>query len=210
MDTKEIMNRSIQTKENATALKVVDAESFQFADGLLGSIRKLRKEIEEIFKPIIDKQKAALEEARNTLSEHTLPLTDAETDLKNKMLHWKNEEMKRLREEQEERDRKIREQQAEAKLKKAVEAEERGDVKAAERILSTPPAPIPTIAPSIPKTSSFYSRDVWKFEIFDETLIPREYLMVDEVKIGKVVRAMKGAIQIPGVKQFKGETPAGR
>jgi len=33
-------------------------------------------------------------------------------------------------------------------------------------------------------------------------LIPREYLIPDEVKIGGVVRATKGSIQIPGIEIY--------
>ena len=44
--------------------------------------------------------------------------------------------------------------------------------------------------------------DVWKYEITNEALIPREYLMPDESKIGRVARAMKDKTVIPGVKVF--------
>ena len=40
----------------------------------------------------------------------------------------------------------------------------------------------------------------YRFEIENEALIPRDYLMPDEVKIGKVVRATAGSLQIPGIK----------
>jgi hypothetical protein len=42
----------------------------------------------------------------------------------------------------------------------------------------------------------------WNFTITDETLIPREYLMVDEVKIRKVVKALKADTKIPGIRVF--------
>ena len=42
----------------------------------------------------------------------------------------------------------------------------------------------------------------WNFTITDESLIPREYLMVDEVKIRKVVKALKADTKIPGVRVF--------
>jgi phage protein D len=45
-------------------------------------------------------------------------------------------------------------------------------------------------------------RDNWTFEIVDNTLVPRDYMLVDEVKIGKVVRAASGKIEIPGVRIF--------
>jgi len=45
-------------------------------------------------------------------------------------------------------------------------------------------------------------RDNWTFEIVDPAVIPRDFLLIDEVKIGKVVRAARGEIQIPGVRIF--------
>ena len=45
-------------------------------------------------------------------------------------------------------------------------------------------------------------RDNWTFEIVDEALVPRDYMLVDEVKIGRVVRATSGKIEIQGVRIF--------
>lgn len=42
----------------------------------------------------------------------------------------------------------------------------------------------------------------WNFTITNEALIPREYLMVDEVKIRRVVKALKADTKIPGVRVF--------
>jgi len=57
--------------------------------------------------------------------------------------------------------------------------------------------------PDIPapaKADGVNLRDNWTFEIVDESLIPREYLIPDEVKIRKVVVALKDKTNIPGVK----------
>ena len=45
-------------------------------------------------------------------------------------------------------------------------------------------------------------REDWKFSIVDAALIPREYLIPDEKKIGRIVRAMKDATNIPGVRVY--------
>jgi hypothetical protein len=49
----------------------------------------------------------------------------------------------------------------------------------------------------LPANVSIVERWTWK--VLDESLVPREYLMLDEAKIGAVVRAMKGAARIPGI-----------
>jgi hypothetical protein len=46
-------------------------------------------------------------------------------------------------------------------------------------------------------------REIWKFEVVDPALVPREFLIVDEVAIGRAVRSSKGSIVIPGVRNFK-------
>ena len=46
-------------------------------------------------------------------------------------------------------------------------------------------------------------RKVWTFEIVDETKIPREFLMPDEVKIRAAVRGGQGGFDIPGIRQFE-------
>lgn len=56
-----------------------------------------------------------------------------------------------------------------------------------------------TVGTARPKTDT-YMRTRYDFDIVDVNLIPREYLVVDTVAIGKVVRAMKDKTNIPGIK----------
>ena len=52
--------------------------------------------------------------------------------------------------------------------------------------------------PSAP--SAVQTREVWKFEVVDFKRLPDEYKMADESKIRKVVQAMKGDCDIPGIR----------
>jgi hypothetical protein len=54
--------------------------------------------------------------------------------------------------------------------------------------------PRPLVAPGVGR------RDVWHYEVLDAAQVPREYLTVDHTKLGRVVRALKGAARIPGVR----------
>lgn len=47
---------------------------------------------------------------------------------------------------------------------------------------------------------------IWKFRIVDRDLIPDEFWILDETKIGKVVKAMKETTKIPGVEAFEEAT----
>lgn len=60
------------------------------------------------------------------------------------------------------------------------------------------------------KVAGTSKRELWKFEVTNENAVPREYLMVDEVKIGGVVRALKGGTKIPGVRVYPVTTLASR
>jgi hypothetical protein len=69
----------------------------------------------------------------------------------------------------------------------------------------------PVILPeTTPKVEGISGRQVWKFRIINPALIPREYLIPDERKIGQIVRAMKGETRIPGVEAYAEESVAVR
>jgi hypothetical protein len=74
----------------------------------------------------------------------------------------------------------------------------------AERILepvSVAPVVLPKATPKLNGGPVF--RPAWKFKIIDAGKIPREYMFLDEVKIGQIVRAMKGQTNIPGVTAYE-------
>ncbi len=109
---------------------------------------------------------------------------------------------------------KARKEAEDVRLAQAAALEADGQAEAAEQVLDTPiqvePVkvdlpPLPaSVPPPPPRTAmkGVNTRENWKFEIVDPMLIPREYLAVDEVKIGKVVRALKSATSIPGVRPY--------
>lgn len=106
---------------------------------------------------------------------------------------------------------------AEEALKKAAAAEAKGQNEKAEKILNTAAAQetkiseriqVNTVAASAPipapvQTVGISTREDWDIELLNINLVPRDYLMFDEVKARKVVRASKGAVQIPGVRNIK-------
>lgn len=77
------------------------------------------------------------------------------------------------------------------------------DVQAAAKEEAAASIVTPAVMPTIPKVEGTYHREEWDIEIIDAKLIPVEYLVVDEQKIKRTVRAMDGKIDIPGVRNFK-------
>lgn len=68
----------------------------------------------------------------------------------------------------------------------------------------------PVVQVATTKAAGVSTRQNWKYEITDASLIPREYLVVDDKKIGGVVRAMKGDTDIPGIRVYPEDTVAAR
>ena len=87
--------------------------------------------------------------------------------------------------------------------RRAARAVERGDFDTAEKAnqaAATVQAPV--IAAKIPEVKGVATIEVWKYEVTDASLLPREYLKPDEVAIGAMVRAKKGDTTIPGVRVY--------
>ena len=50
----------------------------------------------------------------------------------------------------------------------------------------------------------------WKFRVVDATLVPRQYLMVDESKLGQLARSAKSDAAVPGVEFYEDIVIGGR
>lgn len=57
-----------------------------------------------------------------------------------------------------------------------------------------------------PKADGITTRENWKFRITDASLVPREYLSVDEKKVGAAVKLSKGDTKIPGIEVYREDT----
>jgi len=205
--TEEIKNvevKALALPEQARQVRVIDNPSMEKANRLLMDIRAMRKEIQDTFKPLAEKahqaHKAILEKQKFTEA----PLVEAEGILKTQIKSY-IDEVERLRREEERHLQEIaRKQEEERRLAEALQAEAEGNNEEAEAILEEPAfIPMPTIKADIPKVDNRLFRKLWKFKVIDESKIPRQYLMPDMVKIGGVVRAMKGATNIPGIQVYE-------
>lgn len=80
------------------------------------------------------------------------------------------------------------------------------ETKAAEKAEALEQRAASVVAPVVhretPKVAGLKTREVFKFEIVDAGLLPREYLVPDEQRIRKVVNALKMDAKIPGVRVY--------
>lgn len=212
-----LISRAQQLAEACQKIAVNSQDSYIAASETLKAVKGLRAELETICRPEIDAKHKAHKEALKQFSDGDAPLAQGESTLKRSLLAWDQEQERIRRQEQE---RLQREAQAaadaealrvaeEQKIREAIAAEEAGDKEAAAAILEKPvevttPVFVPPIVLPVatPRVEGISKRQNWKFTITDAALIPREYLTVDEKKIGAVVRAMKDQTKIPGVQAY--------
>lgn len=109
-----------------------------------------------------------------------------------------------------ERDRQAEEQRkTEALLEQADKAAAMGDMETAEVleaqaiVAQEVAAPMAVLVPYVPeKTQGASTRQNWKYRVVDAALVPREFLMVDEKKLGAYAKAMKADAAVLGVEFF--------
>lgn len=201
----EIVKMQQIAVKNAQDLEIKTAEDYQFSfvmrQGLATNIRV----IEGLLAPGIADLHQAHRRATAHRNQALAPLQAADDIvLKKRMVY--DREQERLAREEEDRKRAaaVQEQQAKA-LEAAAEIEKAGDAEGAkavmEEALAAPPPPI-VVRPDIPKMAGAVKTTTWKFRVKDEALVPREYLMLDESKIGRVVRALEDKTNIPGIEAY--------
>lgn len=214
---------AIERRNEVVSLVVSNAEGYKSAAAMLIDIQTKRKAREAWFAP----KKAAAYQTHKLLcdaeKEAIAPLLEAERILGGKMTQYERDEA-RARAAEEERIAKERKAQADAEAKRkadelaladAEKAELEGKPELAQAILENPAPvapekPAPVVLPrEVPKVEGMVGRAPWRFRIVDASKIPSEYLMPDEVKIGGVVRAMKGMTNIPGVEAYQGDKTYG-
>lgn len=130
--------------------------------------------------------------------------------IKPAMAQFQQDEDRKRRMEEDRLRAEAKKREEDARLKEAEELEKNGDAELAEAVLSTPVVVAPVVLPRTETPAGISYRDVWKYRVLDDTKVPREYLMLDERRIGAVVRALKGETKIAGIEAYSEKTVAGR
>lgn len=203
--TPEIASKQALTVyDRAREIKVVDNITMTAADDIIKSMRLVRKEIGLAFDPIIAKAFSAHREAKSQKDRAELPLIQAEEFLKPQIKNYLAEQ-ERIRQAEENRLRlEAQKAEEERRITEAAQLEAEGLQEEAEAVLDTPaPIVMPTVEKTTPKADMRIYRKVWKYRIVNEAQIPREYLKPDDIKIGGVVRSLKGTCKIPGIQVYE-------
>lgn len=200
LETPEVstaVNTARQALDIANAFKVDSDTMYEMAGAELKEIKAKRNQLDALRKsmtaPLDESKKKIMDFFRRPLDW----LDDAEAAVKRGMLTFKQDQERKEREERERAAAEARRIAAEAKAKNP----------------DAPPTVViaaPPVTKAPPKVSGVSTREVWKFRVTDPAMVPREYLVVDETKLGAMARATKGTVTVPGVDFYSEEVMAAR
>lgn len=184
----------------AAGLVIKSARAYEEAATLLKSIKGQLASFEEartkITKPINDGLREVNTQHKATIA----PLLADELVIKNAMIRY-SDEQDRIREEEQRRQNEIARKEQERLQAIADRAAAKGQEDKAEQFQHRASRVVAPIAQAAaPKVGGISVPLVWTFDVVDESLIPREYLDINETRIRKVVQAMQGNTNIPGVR----------
>lgn len=203
---------AVDTANDMLAIKVVTDVDAEQAARVLSAASSQSSKIEEIRLAIVRRFEAAKKGVIGDLG-----LEQRQSMLQRGIAHLKSELLTFRRRKEQEHAAAIAAEQERARkeqaklLERAQRAEAKGwTEKAAEleqRAADALPAPV---APATPKLGGVAFREQWLFKVENPELVPNEYKTIDEKKIGGVVRALKAAANIPGVKIWRENVAASR
>lgn len=182
--TKEIafsskFEAALSLAQEVRAFQVVTAQDHAALDAKLAQIRAFEAELEDSYKahPLYVQFKALQAQK----ADMALTLETARKEGKKCLLDWENEQEKAR-------------QEQEAKLAAELLAQQ-------QEANSPDPVFVPTVI--VPKTAPSTRAQVrWDYKIENPNALPRQFLRPDEVAIRRVVTALKGATNIPGISVF--------
>lgn len=184
---------SVGELENASVSLVITGEKeLANASDMLARVAKLRKQLEERRKFFTQPLNDQVKKINNLFKMWSEPLDRIDRKLRDAIAAYRAE-AERKRREEEEFNRRKQELLARLAGKKGQEP-------------PPPPPPVETMpAPAAVRTKSglVTTRKVWTFKVVDESLIPREYLVLDEAKVRKAISA--GVREIPGLSIYQQE-----
>jgi len=194
-ESKEIVKKTGSVLHEATGLVIQSDEQFHQANDMLKLIKGLQKEIDEYFDPAIRKAHETHREIINEKKRQSDPLVRAERIIKSKIVSWHEEQERVRREEERRRNEELRKKEEERVLQEAIET---GDESVLEEPVMVPEVKVEDTT----KHEGISYSLIWKFRVVDKEKVPEEYKIVDEKKVGQVVRAMKENTNIPGIEAY--------
>ena len=193
--------KALAAIEQANAFDITTQDQAAFVDQFCVNLKALEKEVDVAYDEHIEAAHKAHKSLVAKKKVYAEPIMEARRIAKGKLIAWSNAQAVISAQEAEIARAKAKKDAEDEALSRAARAAEFGDDKTADAIMSAPIVVEPVKVAAPVKTATMMMTR-WKFKVVNPLLVPREYLMVDETKIGGVIRATKGSITIPGVEAF--------
>lgn len=226
-DIEELKPRALALIEQAQAIVISDPVSYKLAEVTGVALARMRDALEKTLRPKINELYAPYKAMLGILNFYDKPMESHMNALRSGMSAFKRAEdakAQRLANEERARLQKIADDEAREradalKLEDAIEAEKRGEPELAQTIMDSPALEVAAayvppvhVASSVPKGSGSYHVEDWKFvwvdakgndaEYPDLSLIPRQYILIDEKTIAAAVRRTKNRTEIGGIRVY--------
>ena len=200
----KINDQALTTIDLLNDLPVIKSgDDYVRAGELWKAGRDMLEQIDSGYDSIIKAAHKAHKEAVAKKKSVYEPVEGAVKRIKRLMADYDMEQEHIRRQEQARLEAEARKAEEDRRLAEAIAVEQSGNRDEADRIMeeviTLPPV---VIRKTVPKIEGMVMREIWKFEVVDPAAVPRDYLKIDEVKIGQVVRAMKSGTAIPGVRVY--------
>ncbi len=210
-DTTELQALARTEVETAEAMVVDSPPSLEAAAHFLRGLKTRAKAVNDKLNGPIGDAHSAHKSLVALKKECLAPLGKAECTIKGKVLRYQQEMEAERRRQEEALRKKAREEEETRRLAEAERLEAEGEPGQAEQVLDAPIAPTPVVLPpAAPKPEGLSRRVVWKFEVMNASLIPMDYMKVDEAALGALARNLKERATVPGVRFYAEEVLAAK
>lgn len=203
-EQERLKESALSLVQQAERLEVTDAPSYEVVVEFMKACDRREKEINSLMDPICKAADMAHKEAVSQRNAMRKPITDAKQIASAKAGAYQarcEKERRELEEAERERLRKEAEEAIEQGCLE-LEAEGRGEEAAELMGQALECIPEPVVKSTAPKVEGTRTVSTWKYRVTNEFLVPRQYLCLDDKRIGQVVRRDKETTQIPGIEAY--------
>ncbi|KKN10578.1 hypothetical protein LCGC14_1035170 [marine sediment metagenome] len=190
-----LLNEALTIADKADAFTVASVEDIKLATNDLSIIATIKKKVEEKRREYTDPLLDHLTNIRNAFKTITEPIEYANKTLRSKVIEYQKEE-----------ERKIQEASDIAQLER--EAEERKAKLEGRPVqaIETMPIPAEPNGHTMAELGTSSKMVIWKWELINKSLVPMEYMKLDEGAISRAVKASQGSMTIPGIRIYNEPT----
>lgn len=209
--------RSLDLSTRASAIVIVDQRTYAAACEVLVDVKTMLGAIDDLCDPSIEAAHRAHTAALAVKKKLAAPLLAAEKTVKPRIAAYVEAEALARKQEETRRAEEAKKRQEEERLLEAIDLEAAGESEAAAEVLSAPVvAPIVSLPP--PKADGVSVSKKWSAVVVDmkalaravaDGVVPVEALLPNAAFLNGMARAMKSAMNVPGVRAQSETTVSG-